>query len=156
LDKGGVSAFAAENSAHWMSFSDIARPAPGDAFFQKLLTADLIVFAASCEGDFGLEFKSWLDRWAARRKDREGTVAGIFHDRTALDISSKKEVYLRHIAHRAGLDYLSRLPLHASRTVPHSLDNFTERAGQITSVLDHILNTKIPTAPDVELVKWPR
>jgi hypothetical protein len=156
FDQGGRSAYSAESSAQWMPFSDIAKPGLSEAFFQKLLEADLIIFAASGEGDFKPEFKSWLDRWAVKRKSREGALAGIFNDRKAMDVSSKKEVYLRHVAHRAGLDYLSRLPSHASRIVPNSLDNFNERAGQMTSVLDHILNTRFPSAPDVELVRWPR
>jgi hypothetical protein len=114
--------------------------------------ADVIVFAMTSEGDFTPGLKLWIDRWLAKRNENEGTLAGIFCDTgaTAPLIMSRKEIYLRHVAHRAGMDYLSHLPQRFRRTraIPESLDDFNARARQMTSVLDEILHTHIrPSGP---------
>ena len=40
---------------------------------------------------------------------------------------------------RAGMDYLSHAAPTVHRAIPDSIDSFSERAGQVTSVLDGIL-----------------
>ncbi|HLX72340.1 MAG TPA: hypothetical protein VKV04_22200, partial [Verrucomicrobiae bacterium] len=58
-----------------------------------------------------------------------------------------REIYLRHIAHRAGMDFLSHAAPTAAKAIPDSLDSFSKRAGQMTSVLDNILHTRPRTPP---------
>jgi hypothetical protein len=62
------------------------------------------------------------------------------------EMASFREIYLRHIARRAGMDYLSRGAPTATKAIPDSIDSFSERAGRVTSVLANILH-KHPHAP---------
>jgi hypothetical protein len=57
-------------------------------------------------------------------------------------VASVREIYLRHAARRAGMDYLSHAAPTLRRAMPDSLDSFSERAGRVTSVLDGILQTR--------------
>jgi hypothetical protein len=51
-----------------------------------------------------------------------------------------KFVYLRAAAHRAGMDYWTSIPQNLARSVPDSLDSYSERATQVTTLLDEILH----------------
>lgn len=132
-----------EDARTWMPVESIESGGAGEAFFRRAVSANAAVFVGSCKGDFSPALKLWMERWAAKRDRHEGVLIGVFHDRRPMDMSSVKELHLRHIARTAGLDYLSEL---ASRPaeVPDSIDSFTERAGKMTSVLNCILSTRIP------------
>lgn len=148
LNRFGKEAEAHLERGQWLSFGEVTSRDTLEEILGKLLSAEVIVVAAAAEGDFTDEFKSWINDWVARRNDREGALVGIFHDQKTVNLASRKEVYLRHAAHLAGMDYLSRLPLQTVQTVPDSLDTFSERADQMTSVLDTILkNRPAPALP---------
>ncbi len=103
----------------------------------KAAYADYVVFASACEGDLPRELKIWIEGWLTKRGEREGTLVGLMEQHTRpFEIASLKEIYLRHVAHRAGLDYLSHVPSRKSKALPNSLDSYQERARQMTSVLD--------------------
>jgi hypothetical protein len=51
-----------------------------------------------------------------------------------------KQYYLRQLAHGSAMDYLTQVPQSISRSIPESLDFYTQRAGQVTHVLDEILH----------------
>jgi hypothetical protein len=131
------------------SFVHLLEVAHANDAADKAATADLIIFAVTAAGDLPGEVKLWIERWLNQRSEREGAIVGLLTDRPAhpSDIASLKEIYLRHTAHRAGLDYLSHVTLTACRAMPDSLDSFSQRAGQITSVLDQILHTHTPVVP---------
>ena len=88
-----------------------------------------------------------MERWICQRSEREGALVGLVladrHSRPG-EIACLKEIYLRHAAHRAGMDYLSQVPPVLPKAMPDSLDMYRERAGQVTSVLDEILRTGLP------------
>ena len=94
-------------------------------------------------------WKLWIERWLGKRREREGAIVGLVSGQTApCATAGLKEIYLRHIAHRAGMDYLSRTTPTAPFAMPDSLDSFCNRARQVTSVLDDILRTRfIPPIP---------
>ena len=107
--------------------------------------ADLVVFALAAAGDLPEEIKLWIENWVRKRSEREGALVGLIQAETGLgQIACLKEIYLRNVAHRAGMDYLSHAPPTAAKAIPDSLDSFSRRAGQITSVLDEILHTHPP------------
>jgi hypothetical protein len=132
---------------HWCYTGRLHEPECVEALVRRAAGADLIIFAASAEGDFSPEVKSSIERWLARRGDREGALVGLFNGGMRRSVAPLKEIYLRHAAHRAGMDYLSHLSPNAGPTIPDSLDNFSRRAGQMTSVLDQILHTEFLPAP---------
>jgi hypothetical protein len=135
---------AKDENCAWCSTRQLHAPRQVQEFFNEALDADLVIFTGSAEGELSPEVKKWFDWWSSKRADREGAIAGIFHDPTPRGVVSRKEIYLRAIAHQAGLDYLSTLPNQIGRAMPDSLDTFCARAGQMTSVLDQILRRRIP------------
>jgi hypothetical protein len=122
---------------HWCAFAFL-----GDDAVNRAAAADLILFSITSDGDLPHEVKLWIERWLNRRSEREGAVVGLVMDRPAnpFEIASLKEIYLRHTAHRAKMDYLSHEIPTARKAMPDSLDSFSQRAGQVTSVLDQILS----------------
>ncbi len=148
----GACAHLSENARveiDWCSLSELTTASYAEKMAEKAAATDLIIFSGNCEGDFSKETKLWLERWLFKRSAHEGTMVGLFTNRSAgfLGITSVKEMYLRQAAHHAGLDYLSHLPTGPRRTIPDSLDTFNRRAGQITSVLDEILRPRTHSAP---------
>jgi hypothetical protein len=148
-DLSGQQSPEAEPEIDWYSFALLLEAAPANDAADKAATADLIIFAVTAAGDLPGEVKLWIERWLNKRSDREGAIVGLLTDRPAnpSDVASLKEIYLRHTAHRAGMDYLTHATPTACRAIPNSLDSFSQRAGQMTSVLDQILHTHLPVVP---------
>jgi hypothetical protein len=135
-------AFGADFDIHWCAFAFLRDAKLGDDAANRAAAADLILFSVTSDGDLPPEVKLWIERWLNRRIEREGAVVGLVMDRpdNPFEIASLKEVYLRHTAHRAKMDYLSHEIPTARRAIPDSIDSFSRRAGQMTSVLDQILS----------------
>lgn len=109
----------------------------------------MIIFTGPMENDFPAELKLWIERWLPKRTEREGAIVGIFIRGSSGNVArsgSQKEIYLRQIALRAGMDYLSHVPRLGRKAMPESLDVFSQRAGQMTSVLNDILQTSRPAS----------
>jgi len=134
----------------WFSFASLTDDESASGAAATAANADLIVFSFTCEGDFPTEVKFWIERWLGKRTRREGALAGLATDRprNAVEVACLREIYLRHTAHRAGMDYLSQDNPTIGRVIPDSIDSFNERAGQMTSVLDQILH-KHPQSPPI-------
>jgi hypothetical protein len=45
------------------------------------------------------------------------------------------------------MDYLNHVPQDISLSIPESLDSYTQRADQVTSLLDDILHQQVPPPP---------
>lgn len=130
--------------AHWYGFDNLRNNAAATEMINKAAQADLLVFSFSSQGDFPRELKLWIERWLGKRCEREGSLVGLVTDRiqSVCPFASLKEIYLRHTALRAGMDYLSHVPPSAEKVIPDSLDSFSQRAGQMTSVLGGILQSQ--------------
>lgn len=114
----------------------------------KAATADLIIFAISPAGELSLEIKLWIENWIVKRSDREGAIVGLVARQASPgELACLKEIYLRHTALRAGMDYLSHVPSALAKAMPDSLESYRQRAGQVTSVLDEILCAGSPPPP---------
>ena len=138
----------AEFELSWWSFDMLKHSVvAGDAAL-KAARADLIIFALDARGDLPHEVKLWIENWLGKRGEREGALVGLLQrEGGPADIASFREIYLRHVARRAGMDYLSHSAPTVARAIPDSIDSFNERAGRMTSVLDNILHTHPPTMP---------
>lgn len=133
----------------WRSSSRLNEPKFADEAAELALRADVIVFTGTAEDDFPAELKLWIERWFSKRAEREGAIVGIFISRTAPHqekSGTRKEIYLRQIALRAGVDYLSHIPRLGIKAMPDSLDVYNQRAVQMTSVLHEILQTSGPAS----------
>jgi hypothetical protein len=125
----------------WLSFSTLAEPNAGQDADAKARGADVIVFATRPEGPIPAAVTDWVEGCLANRSDREGTLAGLIDCGPVLTArAAEKHAWLRNVAHRAGMDYLTQVPQDISRPIPNSLESFSERAQQVTSVLDEILH----------------
>jgi hypothetical protein len=138
--------------AHWWSFARLAgSPRAAQDASLKAATADMVVFAVTPAGDLPGEIKLWIETWISRRSEREGVIVGLVARRESPgEIACLKEIYLRHTAHRAGMDYLSRVQPATAMTLPDSLDSCKERERHISSVLDDILHSSF-SPPTVRL-----
>jgi hypothetical protein len=132
---------------NWWSFHLLSHPGTGGDAAQKAAEADVLVFAIKAGGDLPDDVKMWIEKWLNQRGEREGALVGLLAGEGLYDIAPFREIYLRHIARRAGMDYLSHASPTAARAIPDSLDSFSQRAGKVTSVLDGILRTHPYTAP---------
>jgi hypothetical protein len=132
----------------WWSFHVLSHSALAGGTAQKAADADVVVFAMDAGGDLPDEIKLWIEKWLNKRGEREGALVGLLNrdDDGRLNVAPFREIYLRHIARRAGMDYLSHSAPTATKAIPDSIDSFSERAGRVTSLLDGILQ-KRPHAP---------
>jgi hypothetical protein len=90
----------------------------------------------------------WIEDWLNKRGEHEGALVGLLdYDDGPQHVATFREIYLRHVARRAGMDYLSHAPPTTRRAIPDSIDSFSERAGRMTSVLDDILHKHPHTPP---------
>src|SRR5437879_1335233 len=122
----------------WWSVDELAKAA--HAASEKACSADLIVFALQPEGSMPGPVVSWVESWIHRRSEREGALAGLLDPAAGpTGITTEKYLYLRSVAHRAGMDYLLQVPEHIAKGIPDSLDSYAERASQKTDVLDEIM-----------------
>lgn len=140
---------AADRMPQWRSSSRLDEPKFADETAQLAMAADIVVFTGPAENGFAPESKLWIERWISKRDEREGAIVGIFISRTAPPqekSGTQKEIYLRQIALRAGMDYLSHVPRFGIRAMPDSLDVYNQRAAQMTSVLHDILQTSLPAS----------
>jgi hypothetical protein len=135
----------------WWSFARLSESEGAGEAAISAAAADLLIFVVSPAGDLPEELKLWIENWIARRSEREGTIIGMMAGSASPgEIACLKEIYLRHVAHRAGMDYLSQVPSAWGRAMPDSLESYGDRARQVTSLLDEILRSGSPP-PGVDL-----
>ena len=109
--------------------------------------ADLVVFAVA-GNELPHDLLSWTERWLNKREDREGAVVGLIEPQSdPCGAPSLMELFLRNVAHRAGMDYVSHTTPTESRSIPDSLDSYNRRAGHVTAVLDQILRKRPSPVP---------
>jgi len=128
----------------WWSFEQLSEKIHADDAAAKAAAADLVVFSVSTSGDLPDHVKLWIEKWVANRNDREGALVCLVSvPKTPAYLASLKEIYLRHTAHRAGMDYLSEIPSGPGKALPDSPDSCRERARHVSSVLDEILRAGV-------------
>jgi hypothetical protein len=135
---------------HWwrtdfLEDDTMATTAVGDA-----ADADFIVVSSSAEHELSPFVKNWFDAWIARRQGREGAFVDLTETGAVSAVHSQHtKLFLRHVASRAAMDYLTKVPSAITGKLPDSVESAGLRAGQITSVLDDILH--LPPPPQFDL-----
>jgi hypothetical protein len=128
----------------WWLVKDLTEP---EAWEQSLASASQanILIASFAPGRSVPELRQWLDAWRQRRGDHEGAVIGLLDPCAGLDCRlSEKHAHLRDVAHQAGLDYLTEMPSRIDDPLPASIESYSERAEQVSGVLDAILHRPTP------------
>jgi hypothetical protein len=130
----------------WYSFRQLAdSPDVNTDASARAAAADLIIFAVTPSGDLPGEIKLWIESWISKRSDREGALVGLLAGAgNPGDLPCLKEIFLRHAARRACMDFLSRVPPALSRVMPNCPEDCSERSHQVTSLLDDILHANVP------------
>jgi hypothetical protein len=128
-----------EFDVSWWSVSGLEQTSAAEEALKRSVGADVVVFAI--QEQMPTHFHQWANEWLNRRGTREGALVGLI---TAGDRPSGETVliegFLRHLAHCAGMDFLTEVPQAISLRIPESLESCAERAHQVTTVLDGILH----------------
>jgi hypothetical protein len=133
-----------EFDVSWWPFTMLDQAAAAKEAVERAAQADLIVFSAIPEGDFPPSVKAWVESWLNQRGEREGMLVGLMEPGAdAGNREGQKHHYLRKAAHHGAMDYLTRVPPDTCFSIPDSLESYTERACQVTSLLDDILHQQL-------------
>jgi hypothetical protein len=134
-----------EFEVSWWSFSLLQKDPVAMEAAEKAAQADLVILSSLRQEDLPVPVKGWIESWLSRRGDREGILAGLMGPGVVgSGLEAPKHLYLRQVAHRGAMDYLTQVPQNISRSIPESLDLYTTRAAQVTNVLNEILHQQAP------------
>ncbi len=129
----------------WWSFATLQQADASGEPARRAVAADVIIFATSVEEEIPAPVRAWIEDWVRLRCEREGTLIGLMDPGPGSGGGcAGKFCYLRDVAHRAGMDYLTEIPQDVSLFTPDSLESCTERADRVTGVLDEILRHQPP------------
>ena len=140
-----------ELEVHWCSCLMLGEAAPAREAGDKAVEANLIIFSLRDDREISTSVANWIEDWLPKRGDREGALLDLTgQDVDAEGVAAERHIYLRHAAHRGGMDYLTREPDTISWSTDDSLESVSARAARITSVLDEILRKQTaPAAPSL-------
>lgn len=125
----------------WLPSESLANVETVRGTLQKTAMADLLVFVVSSQNDLPLHVRGWVEEWLRTRGEREGCLVALAPEGKRCGPCN----FLRQLAHRAGMDFLTEVPQSFGEPIPDSVDVYSERASTVTRVLDDIL--KQPQAP---------
>lgn len=132
-----------ELALSWWSWEMLEQPTHAQEAIQKAAEADFLIFAVRTERDFPAALQGWIETWLTMRGERDGALMSLFgKEAEAGEALAERHAYLRQVAHRGGMDYLTETPQDLSFLIPDSLDWCSARAESVTSVLDEILHTQ--------------
>ena len=111
--------------------------------------ADFMVVCILPEGEISPVVRQWFEMWIPQREGREGALIDLTATIGLSPLTAhRKKVFLRDVAHRAGMDYLTHFPPAINRSLPDSFETASLRATQVTTVLDGILQHSPPPRMD--------
>jgi hypothetical protein len=132
-----------EFDMQWLSFGDLDDQSAWQTAVNQAASASMLIFSMRPGCEIPREVQAWGEAWVARRGEAEGSIiAPGDPGHIAAGGVSQNFVYLRGLAHRAGLDYLTELPEKIGETIPDAIESYSQRAHQKTSVLDQILQRR--------------
>ncbi len=126
----------------WWPFESLADSESAAEAVGKAAEADIILFSAT--RDLPFHVLEWIEQWVRQRGEREGALV----DLACTSGGSPAQSYLRDIAHRAGMDYLTQVP--PSLEHAESPESCSQRAHERTRLLESILHR--PARPPAEIL----
>ncbi len=121
---------------HWWRADFLEHAVMAHAAAKQAAAADFLIFCSSAEAEFSPTLKTWFESWIEDRHGRDGALLNL----TETGSARPMETFLRGVARRAMLEYFETTPQTATGTLPSSFEEAEQRATQISSVLDEILN----------------
>lgn len=135
---------------HWWRTDFLEDNAMAATAAQEAANADFIVVSSSPDRELSPIVKNWFEAWIAQRGGREGAFVDLTDTGDgSTEGAQHKKSFLRSAAHRAMMDYLTKVPAVINGKLPDSSESADLRAAQVTSVLDNILHQ--PPPPRLEL-----
>jgi hypothetical protein len=129
----------------WWSFSLLGNPGASAEALKSAAGANFIVFASAADSELPEHVRNWVEQWVLFRGEKEGALIGLPVSAGAEPAGSIQiHLYLRDVAHRAGMDYLTDVPQYIGQPIPDSPQFLAERADKVSSVLDEILHQRPP------------
>jgi len=130
---------------NWWRFSFLEDPVLARQAGRHLADSNVLILALRREGDLPASFKQWLEASLEARGVREGVLIALFDEEgTPPPLGSRKDLGLRRLAQRSGMDYLTEAPNTLPGGLPNSLDGFSQRAEEHTSIIENILSHTPP------------
>lgn len=125
----------------WWRFDFLRDAGLGRQAGRQAAGSDLILFSAHARRELPAVVGKWIETWLPGRGAREGVlVAMIGTDDDHLAGLSPIHVYLREVAQRSNMDYLSQTVGASVSELNTSIETITKRAEKVTSLLDGILH----------------
>jgi hypothetical protein len=90
----------------WCPFTDLQSEASSHKHRETAATAHILIFALRPEAGAPRHLHTWVESWLDQRGEREGVVIGLL-DTPMEGESGGTYGFLRQVAHRAGMDYLT-------------------------------------------------
>ena len=129
----------------WWKFDYLNHPRIAAAAAGAARRADMVIFSTEADRELTPAVQSWVESWAARREIREGAlVALIGNANDPANGTGPIHIYLRSVAQRAEMDYLSNLPDAVPERVGGSIETITQQAAPATSMLGRIYQRASP------------
>ena len=136
---------------HWWRTDFLEDDSMAAAAAADARNADFIVVSSSTERELSPFVKNWFEGWIAQRQGREGAFVDLTETgAVSADHVQHHKAFLRNVARRAAMDYLTKVPSVIKGKLPDSLESVDLRAGQVTSVLDNILHQPPPPHLDLQ------
>jgi hypothetical protein len=133
---------------NWWRFSFLEDLTLAQQAGRHLADADVVILALRREGELPANLKRWLEEFLAARGVREGAFIALFDEEgSPPPTGCRRDLYLRSLAQRSGMDYLREAPSALPCGLPDSLDGFSERAEEHTSIMENILSHTPPPRP---------
>jgi hypothetical protein len=134
-----------EFNFHWWRTDFLEDPGMAATAASNAASADFVIFCAGTESELSPLVSEWCERWVGRRGGREGAFVDLTEATgTPASRAPHTQTYLRQIARRAMMDYLTQVPTTIMGTLPNSFESAAMRATHISSVLDDILHHSPP------------
>lgn len=133
----------------WWLFTNLDYAANAAEAADVAAQAEMVLFATASTGELPERVKSWIEMWVNRRPDHGGALVCYTADEQTLSAqNSPVRGYLRQIALRGRMDFLSDIPEHLAQTIPEAPNWLSDRAGAMGPIMDGILhNTGTPPSP---------
>src|SRR5690349_15050650 len=109
---------------HWWRTDFLEDDSMAAAAATDAADADFIVVSNSAERELSPFVRNWFNSWIPRRQGKEGAFVDLTETGgLSAAHTQQNSIFLRSIAHRAAMDYLTKVPTATSGRLPDSVES---------------------------------
>jgi hypothetical protein len=133
----------------WWLFANLEYAVNAGEAARAASQAEMVFFVTHEREELPYNLKSWIETWVNQREPRGGALVSLTcAGKSVVECAPLKNLYLREVARRAEMDFLSNLPENLAHGIPESADWFSARASALGPVMEGILqHTGGPAEP---------